>query len=93
MPITFNLNNKEEREGFNLYKSLETKSKWIYKPKYEYGGKGITFTEPKNLDGVVQEYIQNPLLYKGRKFDIRVFAMMSGDKPDMYILPVFSGMD
>jgi len=88
MPITFNLNNQKEREGFNLYKSLEPKKLWIYKPKYEYGGKGITFTEPKKLDGVVQEYIQNPLLYKGRKFDIRVFAMMSGKKPNMYILPI-----
>ena len=68
--------------------SLETKKLWIYKPKYEYGGKGIAFTEPEKLDGVVQEYIKNPLLYHGRKFDIRVFAMMSGNKPNMYILPV-----
>jgi hypothetical protein len=86
-PITFNLNSKEEQEAFALYKSLNPKSIWIYKPQYEYGGKGITFTEPKVLDGVAQEYIQNPLLYKGRKFDIRVFAMMSGNKPDMYIYP------
>ena len=87
-PITFNLNSKKEREAFELYKSLETKSLWIYKPQYEYGGKGITFTESKILDGVVQEYIQNPLLYNGRKFDIRVFAMMSGDKPNMYMVPM-----
>ncbi len=87
MPITFNLDSKEEQKAFELYKSLYPKSKWIYKPKYEYGGKGITFTIPKNLNGVAQEYIQNPLLHEGRKFDIRIFAIMVGDNPNMYVYP------
>ena len=87
-PITFNLDVIKEQKAFELYKSIYPESKWIYKPQYEYGGKGITFSAPKKLNGLAQEYIQNPLLYEGRKFDIRVFAMMAGDKPDMYILPV-----
>lgn len=79
------------QEAYSLYKSLHPEIKWIYKPRYEYGGKSITFAEPKLLNGVAQEYLQNPLLYDGRKFDIRVFAMMSGNRPDVYFCPKLIG--
>lgn len=91
IPITFNLDNKKEAEAYTLYKSLRPEIKWIYKPRYEYGGKSIAFDEPVQLNGVAQEYLQNPTLYNGRKFDIRVFTMMSGYKPDMYIYPILIG--
>lgn len=30
---------------------------------------------------VVQKYVSNPLLYKGLKFDFRVYALVSGCDP------------
>ena len=62
---------------------------WLVKPTNMNQGRGIEiFSEldkmiafinsrPQTTLCVVQKYIERPLLYKGRKFDIRVWAVMT----------------
>lgn len=97
LPLTFEAS---ERKLFETYKKLHPETRWIYKPRYEYGGRGVTFLAKSDAldaspdashlkEGLVQEYISTPLLYKGRKFDIRLFAMLKGADSSMYIWPNF----
>mgnify|MGYP000276410248 CR=1 FL=1 len=64
---------------------------WIVKPENENQGRGIelatTYKELKDIlmrklgDAfIVQKYIERPLLYQGRKFDIRVLALIDNDR-------------
>lgn len=63
---------------------------WMIKPAAMNQGRGIEVyrndllgmkrfleSKPPNSYWVVQKYIERPLLYKGRKFDIRVWAVMT----------------
>jgi len=63
---------------------------WLIKPAAMNQGRGIEifkndlngmkrFLEGKNSNSywVIQKYIEKPLLYKGRKFDIRMWAVMT----------------
>ena len=62
---------------------------WLVKPTNANQGRGIElFSEldkmlayidqrPATTCCVVQKYIERPLLYRGRKFDIRVWALMT----------------
>lgn len=63
---------------------------WLIKPAAENQGRGIEIfkndlvamkntlsSKPPNTYWVVQKYIEKPLLYCGRKFDIRVWAIMT----------------
>lgn len=59
---------------------------YIVKPEASSQGKGIFLT--KNFEGfeeneryVVQEYVKNPLLIDGLKFDLRVYALVAGCSP------------
>lgn len=59
---------------------------YIVKPEAASQGKGIFLT--RNLDGfeeneryVVQEYVRNPLLIDGLKFDLRVYVLVAGCEP------------
>jgi hypothetical protein len=68
------------------------KNFWILKPENENRGRGIELATTlqeillhlhKKANGeavVVQKYIERPLLYHGRKFDIRVLALIDGAK-------------
>ena len=66
---------------------------WLVKPAAENQGRGIEvfkndflgikrFLQSKSITThwIIQKYIERPLLYYGRKFDIRMWAIMTGKK-------------
>jgi len=70
---------------------------WLIKPAALNQGKGIEFfkddlngmknflnSKPALTHWVFQKYIEKPLLYRGRKFDFRVWALIT-HKLDLYI--------
>jgi hypothetical protein len=83
LPVTFNLNDKVDRKGFAKYRSLYPEKIFLYKPENLSQGKGIQYIGPgqdiTNLDnGVIQEYMTNPALFKGCKYDCRVLGLIVG---------------
>ena len=73
---------------------------WLIKPAAMNQGRGIEIfkndlpamkrfleTKPANSYWVVQKYIEKPLLYRGRKFDIRMWAVMTWKGELLYYKP------
>ena len=75
---------------FPLYDSCGSKNIWIVKPSGLSRGRGIscidqlndilTNIKPHNHI-VIQKYIENPLVIKGRKFDIRQWVLVTSFNP------------
>lgn len=59
---------------------------WIFKPCASSQGKGIFVTNnleevPQKQNFIVSEYIPNPLLIKGLKFDLRIYVAITSVNP------------
>ncbi|AAQ15983.1 tubulin-tyrosine ligase, putative [Trypanosoma equiperdum] len=81
---------KDDREAFLEHAVRDPTQVWIIKPSSGCKGKDIVLTRSvaelevfiSELDPkcrriyLVQQYVQRPLLYRGRKFDMRVWALL-----------------
>lgn len=67
-------------ETFDTYKEKV----WMMKPKNSYAGKGIQLIESRDevtKKTLITEYITNPFLLFNRKFDIRIFTVVTSVDP------------
>ncbi len=95
-PTTFDLSREEERkEFFTLCNGTEKNDDvWISKPHHLADGKGIRIGEDPNAlyerskqeDVLVQRYIANPLLLKGKKMEIRTYWLLAGLQDPFLVL-------
>ena len=77
------------------------KNFWILKPENENRGRGIEiatgyreivaklYTKTRGENYIVQKYIERPLLYRGRKFDLRVLAVIDNEKNLWFYKPCY----
>ena len=61
-------------------------SYFIYKPIFSSRGANIQLLNyktpvPDEKDAIVQEYLPNPLLLRGYKFDLRIYVMLFSIEP------------
>lgn len=82
----------EYTEALESYMKAHPNFFWIGKPSCGRGGDGIMLLQkytdiPKNLltyqekDLLVQRYVKTPLLVDGKKFDLRLYALIKGYGP------------
>lgn len=79
-----------EKESFN--QAWKQRRLWIFKPSASSRGRGIVLVDSSNpssysefkfkdFEGVAQTYIERPFLITNRKFDIRLYCLITGIAP------------
>lgn len=84
LPLTFIL--PSEMIGLQDAMVQNPQKSWIVKPASSSQGKGIFITQdiqeiPGGTQMVVSEYVNNPLLIDGYKFDLRVYVALTSINP------------
>ena len=89
MPITYEYpkDAKKIEKKFSNYK-LNLKDLWIVKPTNLFSGKGIhifkSLREEQKIDlkkYLISKYLDNPHLIKGKKYDMRIYVLITGFQP------------
>lgn len=86
MPKTYNYPEDKYliEKKFSNYK-LNLSDLWLVKPIDKYGGEGIKFLKSlKDItfnEFIITQYISNIDLIKGKKYDLRLYILISGLKP------------
>ena len=66
-------------------RELKPHALWISKPSNSSCGRGIqVFRSDSNINpkqGIIQKYIRKPLLLEGRKFDLRIYVLVTSFDP------------
>ena len=86
MPETF-IYPEQKNLIFDKFKNytIDLNDLWLVKPKDKYGGMGITFLNSLETvelkEYVITKYITNINLINGKKYDLRLYALIAGLKP------------
>ena len=71
------------KNKFKNYK-VDKNNLWLVKPKFGNTGKGIHIFKSLNnesKDFLITKYIINPHLINGKKYDLRIYVLVTGLKP------------
>lgn len=86
MPLTYNYpeQKNEIHDKFKNYK-FDLNDLWLVKPVNNYGGRNISFfyslENIKLKKFIITQYIKKVNLIKGKKYDLRLYILITGLKP------------
>jgi len=86
VPLSFNYPKQSSQLKTEMKMAKHKHALWIMKPKASSQGKGITLIQsfeevPHGQPVLVQQYIANPMLINGFKFDLRVYVALTSVNP------------